>query len=279
MKADQYISSGILELYVAGVLSDEEAQEVKDMANKYPEVMEAIEGIEDNFAKYAAVDVPPLREGLKEEIEEKIRAIEEDVPIVQLPEVKRNRLLVGGNGRYGWLMAASIVMILGSALCDFYFYTKWQSAEGNLASLQNEKRQFALQFQQTSQKLNEETASLQDAQHQITVYSDTSYKKIMLPGTNDSKGSMAMVYWNPAMKEVYLKVKNLPMPPAGKQYQLWAIVNGTPVDAGVFQMDSAMTGMAKMKPIAGAQMFAITLEPMGGSQSPTMPIYVAGKTS
>ena len=275
MKADQYISSGILELYVAGVLSAEEAQEVRSMANKYPEVLEAIEGIEENFGKYAATDAPPLRADLKAEIEEKIRVIEEDVPVVQLPEVKRSRFVMGGG--YRWLAAASIVMILGSAICDYYFYTQWKTAEGSLASLQNEKQQFAVQFQQTSLKLNEETASLQDAQHQISVYSDTSYKKIMLPGTSDSKNSMAMVYWNPSKKELYLKVKDLPMPPTGKQYQLWAIVNGTPVDAGVFQMDTAMGGMAKMKDIASAQMFAITLEPMGGSATPTMPIYVAGK--
>jgi len=38
-------------------------------------------------------------------------------------------------------------------------------------------------------------------------------------------------------------------------------------------------GPMKMKNIPSAQAFAITLEPTGGSPTPTMPIYVMGKTS
>ena len=37
-------------------------------------------------------------------------------------------------------------------------------------------------------------------------------------------------------KEVYLLVNQLPTPDPDKQYQLWAIVDGNPVDAGVFDM-------------------------------------------
>ena len=53
------------------------------------------------------------------------------------------------------------------------------------------------------------------------------------------------------------------------QYQLWAIIDGKPVDAGVF--DGNFSGLHKMKEIAkGAVLFAVTVEPRGGKAAPTM---------
>ncbi len=78
-------------------------------------------------------------------------------------------------------------------------------------------------------------------------------------------GLLATVYWNPKSQEVLLTVHNLPAPAADQQYQLWSIVNGKPVDAGVFDMDKAAAGFQKMKAVPGAQMFAVTLEKKGGS--------------
>ena len=55
--------------------------------------------------------------------------------------------------------------------------------------------------------------------------------------------------------------------PTGKQYQLWAIVDGKPVDAGVI---NNCIGLCKMKKIDHAEAFAITLEKEGGSPTPTL---------
>ncbi len=52
------------------------------------------------------------------------------------------------------------------------------------------------------------------------------------------------------------------------QYQLWAIVDGKPVDAGVF--DSTTAGLLKMKALAGAAAFAVTIEPRGGKATPSL---------
>jgi anti-sigma-K factor RskA len=54
------------------------------------------------------------------------------------------------------------------------------------------------------------------------------------------------------------------------QYQLWALVDGKPVDLGVFDMRDGEVGLKNMKPIGVAQTFAVTLEPRGGSVSPTL---------
>jgi anti-sigma-K factor RskA len=60
------------------------------------------------------------------------------------------------------------------------------------------------------------------------------------------------------------------------QYQLWAIADGKPVDAGMYteEKDSKIA----LANITNAQAFAITLEKKGGSPVPTMEnMYVMGE--
>ena len=61
---------------------------------------------------------------------------------------------------------------------------------------------------------------------------------------------------------------NLPLAPSDKQYQLWAIVDGKPVDAGI--IGDCNGGLCKLKNIPKASAFAITLEKKGGSPTPTL---------
>ena len=76
--------------------------------------------------------------------------------------------------------------------------------------------------------------------------------------------SVATVYWSKKSAEVYLLVNSLPKPASDQQYQLWAIVDGKPVSAGVFDMNQA-DSMLKMTNMPTAQAFAVTLEKAGGS--------------
>ena len=100
-----------------------------------------------------------------------------------------------------------------------------------------------------------------------------------LKGTPVSPSSYVTVYWDTTSKDVYLMVNNLPKPASDKQYQLWALINGQPVDLGMLQYEGGKTHpLVKMKGVQHAQAFAITLEPKGGSPNPTMDqMYVVGK--
>ena len=100
---------------------------------------------------------------------------------------------------------------------------------------------------------------------------------IAMKGQPVAPQSLTTVYWNKQTKDVFLLINALPKAAAGKQYQLWAIVDGVPVDAGMLTTEGA-DGLVKMSNIPKAQAFAITLENAGGAKTPTMPIYVVGKT-
>jgi anti-sigma-K factor RskA len=89
------------------------------------------------------------------------------------------------------------------------------------------------------------------------------------------KDNAATVFWNTKNKDVYVMVNKLPEPKTGKQYQLWAMVDGKPVDAGV--LNPSCSSVCKMKNIPKAEAFAITLEKEGGSPVPNLKaIYVMG---
>jgi anti-sigma-K factor RskA len=69
---------------------------------------------------------------------------------------------------------------------------------------------------------------------------------------------------------------NLPVPANDKQYQLWAIFNGKPVDLGVFDIKKERL-LIQARNTQGAEAFAITMEKKGGSPSPEGTMYVMGK--
>ena len=95
---------------------------------------------------------------------------------------------------------------------------------------------------------------------------------------NDTKNFEARIYWNKNSHESYIDVLALPIPDEGKQYQLWALVGGKPIDAGVFEI--TLSGIQRVKDIPAADAWAVTLDPKGGSVSPTLDqMYLLGKAS
>ncbi|MGB3617133.1 MAG: anti-sigma factor, partial [Catalinimonas sp.] len=76
----------------------------------------------------------------------------------------------------------------------------------------------------------------------------------------------------------YLQVVDLPVPPAGKQYQLWGIAGGQPVSMGVFNLPTGGAELQAVAAVPNAQAYAVTLEPTGGSPTPTLDqMYVMGE--
>jgi anti-sigma-K factor RskA len=86
--------------------------------------------------------------------------------------------------------------------------------------------------------------------------------------------SRVTVAWDPYEHRGVIALQDLPLPPAGKDYQLWVLDPNapTPVNAGLitaarpFHTDPISTENPG---------FAISLEPAGGSPSPTGPILFA----
>jgi len=98
-----------------------------------------------------------------------------------------------------------------------------------------------------------------------------------LKGTTEAPAASAkiLIDWQ---GHALLIVNGLPQPPKGKEYQLWFIEpNHPPKPAKTFSTDTAGKGLLEERVGEVAReygVFAITLEPAGGVQSPTGAIYL-----
>ena len=104
-------------------------------------------------------------------------------------------------------------------------------------------------------------------------------KAVSLNGSEMAKQASGMLVYDARTKKAWLYAMNLPECPDGMIYQLWAI-NDKPVSAGTFHLDNGETAhllVSRLPEFAKTKKFAVSLEPSGGRQTPTGPIYLASQ--
>ncbi len=274
MNTQEYIQSGIIESYVLGMASSAEAAELEQLCLQYPEIKQALTDFETALeANALAKSVAPpahLKQQIFATLQSEFKANEnkategKEAAIMPMPDTK----VVKMNQPSRFLAAASIILLVISGGMNIYFYSKFKETTQQYQALVLEKNT----LQANNQMM--QTKSL-DMYNSMQMMTDPNMQKVAMPGIAGKESNYATVFWDTKSKDVYLLPNKLPQPATGKQYQLWAIVDGKPVDAGVI---SDCAGLCKMKNIPSASMFAITLEKSGGSETPTLSeMYVAGK--
>lgn len=254
MDAAAYISSGMLEAYVLGDLTAIDREDVEEKLRTYPELKEALTLIEDTHEKILtlnAVTPPaPLKRTILDALDK--RAGQTTTPQVWLlRSMPISRLAVAAS-------LAAMMLVVGTA---GYYYSQWARTSQALLTLTQSHLHLAEDFTQTHQLL-------QQREHDLGILENTAFTRVAMEGTSHAPAFAASVYWNVHTRDVYLQPGEVPPLPAGKQYQLWAIVDGHPVDAGVFD---ATDQLIKMKSVSGSvATFAVTIEPTGGRPIPTL---------
>ena len=290
MDIQEYIESGILEEYALGVLSEVERADVERIAREHPvvdqELKEIVGGL-DAYAEAHAVTPPAaMRERVLKAWEQSIRetaaqekaivtadasaapphmvASSTPAPVAAeaaAPHEAVVRQMPAASSNRRWMIAASVALLVLSGLGNYLLYNRLKETEANLQVAQTEQSRYA-----ATQK-----AALNERDQQLAVLRNEAFQPVDLKGTPKAPEAMARVYYNAQTKAVYVDVRNLPALPEGKQYQLWALDNGKPVDAGMLaNATAAGDSIQQMKNIASAQAFAMTVEDIGGVESPTM---------
>lgn len=277
MDASRFISSGLIEAYVSGLATSNEIQELERGMTQYPEVAAAVNDCQLDMEQYVTLQakIPPA--DLKQRIfhiivnEEAARESGTFTGEAETEEFPETKVYVSSSWR--WIAVAAILLLLGSLLLNYVFFGQINDYKGRYESLISTHNAMASES-------NLYKTRIEEMAHSMDLVKDPSMKTVKMPGTKPFPSALATIYWNQQSKEVFVMVNNLPQPAADKQYQLWAIVGGKPVDMGVFEMGNHHELLQKMKSIDTAEMFAITLEKKGGSPVPTLDqMYVAGKAS
>lgn len=261
MDKKQYIESGILELYVYGLLSETENSEVSQMAKEHPEIEDEIISIEKAIVNLSTSFSPFLSADNFEKIKAKL-----DLKHSKVIEMKpRNNW----SQYVGW--AAAVTLLLGIA----YQYTQLSETKNLVATVEKEKTNLKDTLVDLKLK-NKQTLTA------LTVVRDTKNTVINLGGQAVSPTSYAKIYWNKETEVVYVDAAGLPEPPEGMVYQIWSLKLApqlTPTSIGLLSnFNNNTEKIFAVEKTGDAEAFGITLEPAGGSKSPTMEqLYTLGK--
>ncbi|NGY38757.1 anti-sigma factor [Flavobacterium sp. XN-5] len=260
MEAKEYIDSGILELYVYGLLSETESEEVTTMSNTHPEIMDEIIAIEKVIVALSSSFSPWHSVANYEKIKAKLEL--KHTPVIEM-ETSRN-----WSQYIGW--AAAILLLVGIG----FQYNQLEQTNDQVVSTEMEKVKIENELNQLvlKNKLNETS---------LAVVRDTKNTVVALGGQAVAPESFAKVYWNKETQVVYVDASGLPEPPKGMVYQVWALKLNplTPTSIGLLdKFDENNQRMFAVNSTGDAEAFGITLEPAGGSLSPTMEqLYTLGK--
>ncbi|MEM9259139.1 MAG: anti-sigma factor, partial [Bacteroidota bacterium] len=152
--------------------------------------------------------------------------------------------------------------LLFAALAYYYFSSK-NACEAATATLQQTNERLVSDYQESQVALSQAEQRLRDA-------TNPASKGIILAGTDKVPNSAAYVIYNPTLNKTYFKATNLPPPPTGKQYQLWAIDATGPNDLGVLDLDLDSDTLLEVPHLPNVAAFAITLEDTGGKPTPDL---------
>jgi anti-sigma-K factor RskA len=261
LNIEEYISTGILEAYALGELNVAECREVEKVLAQYPALREELNRIELTQEQFLLDSAIAPKSNVKEKLFLKISE-KPEAKVVALPAEDKTQI-------WKYSMAASVVFGLLASGLAFNYYGKWRKSEQNLTELIAQNQRMAQDYNNVNQRLDQ-------LETDVRVINNPAFKRTVMSGTDNAPQALASVYWNENTKEAYLSIQNMKALAQENQYQLWAIVDGKPVDMGVFDSDGS--GLLKMKEITGAVAFAVTIEPKGGKPAPSLEtMQVMGK--
>jgi anti-sigma-K factor RskA len=274
MNIPDYITSGILESYALGTVSDQERREVECLSAIYPEIRQELDRFTLALENYALMHSVAPPADLQQRIRERLNFTEsaaapDDEDETKVIPLRQERPVF----QVAWLAAAAV----GLGLIAFAYF---------LMNQLQEKRTLTDEMALTNSQLQTEMNQLRQQQTRdgqlLTLLRQPGVQTVRLAAAKpDGAPADVVVYWNRQKKQVTLEVERLPELPADKQYQLWALVDGKPVDAGVFANQAERSALQQTnRAIPAADAFAITVEKAGGSPVPTLSALVAmGKVS
>ena len=262
MDIHAYIQSGIIESYLLGIAGEEEKAELDLIRRQYPEVEQAIHDAEEwlyGITSSYTTTVPP-------EVRSRIFAvINEDKPRPAVVKITPVRTPV-----YKYIAAASVILLMGSVAANLVLYNKYQRQKQHVLALQQQQQTLLAEN-------NVIQAKMKLANDDLRMIVAAGASKITMEAVPGRANMKSVLVLDASGQQLLMVMNQLPVAPSGKQYQLWAIVKGKPVNAG---MISDCDPYCRFGAVPGAEAYAVTLEKTGGSIEPTIDqMYVFGKVS
>jgi anti-sigma-K factor RskA len=256
MDIKNYISSGIIELYIMGLCSPEEEKELESLRSQHPDLHEGILRYEMEMENKMLRNgtLPPAN--VDEKILQKLDSLEK--PVVQQPDYKTpvKKIIPVAGGWWKVAAAAAIVLFAVSAFFNYSLYRKNKKLEG------------------LAQNTGGSPLPLAD----YTIFTDPTITPVAMYGVGTHSICRCTMFWDKKTGKMYIMIHHLPKSSSTKDYQLWAEVDGKPVSVGIIN-DAIRGRFIEMSNVPKQSVaFTVTLEKAGGNAEPTVSeTYLAGK--
>jgi anti-sigma-K factor RskA len=256
----EYISSGVVESYVLGLLSDAERQEFEALSAQHSEIAAARNAFELAMEKELLADAKQPPQHLRKLVEEKLTT---NISEINTTELEEEQAPVRNIGVWKWIAAASVILLAGAIYWAVSTNNKYQQ-------LQAENKELHDQLDVASDTIKRWEPYANDARILTHGMKMAVVKGIANPAM------YATVYWDTTSKDVYLMINNMPEPASDKQYQLWALLKGQqPINLGSLEITQKRL-LYGMKNVQNAEAFAISIEPKGSNPAaPSTPVAMS----
>lgn len=245
MNKEQFLNSGLLEQFVLGLTSPEEDKIVQEYLLKFPELDDELNAFHQAMDQYALQHaIPP--------------------PKSQYPTeaFDLNAYAADNDSSFNWALLATILL----ACLSFYLFRNNQQQQKDILQIEAEHAALKTYCQASQEKVQAQLLILDKIQHPHT-------QAVVLAGTTIAPGNFAIAHWNPTLKEGWLDPAKLPILPKGKQYQVWADINGEMISIGLIPPNSRE--LISIAYLANAESINITEEAMGGAIHPNVSLLMA----
>ena len=255
----KYFSSGDLEAYVLGLLSEAEASEVERAIASDKELQKEVAEIEASLLNYARAHAvtPPayLKAKVFKHLREKGVGYSDDQSKSDENETITRSLVPR------WMFYAASVTLLLSMGVNIVLFR-------NNAGLKEQYKEVQFAYERLvieQQKLVYSASQTEDKLQHIVRATTIS---VPLQSQEGFAEMSARVYWDVRSGKTLFHPQKMPPLPDEKTYQLWIIADGAPRSVGVFDSESELI-IDMEGNVFAADAFAVSIEPKGGSELPT----------
>jgi anti-sigma-K factor RskA len=188
-------------------------------------------------------------------------------------EAPRARRARPAPSRLRWLAGAAAAVVVVSLFTAAYVAARYEARLGQMA---REMASIRERLRRDQVALEEQLATYRNVGELLR---DPATRVVTLGGLGPTPQAVARVVWNDRTGG-QIFISKLPPAPADRTYEVWTIGAGAPRAAGLVTVETSGTAHRRLDPVPGGdpvKVFAVTLEPAGGTPAPTGPIVLASR--
>ena len=237
---DGYDVTGLAALYALDALEGEDLVRYEAHLLANPEARTEVDEFHRTAARMAAATSAPAPAAMRSNVLGSLSSVRQEPPRLDVERARRRR----ASPRRIAAIAAAVVLVFAAGIGGYGVGNGGSTAGTEIAD-------------GLTSILASEDATLVDFESQ--------------------NGLSARLVYSESSQGAVIVADSLPSPPEGSTYELWKVRDGAPVSAGLFTPQDGAVRTPVDAELSAGDTVAVTVEPDGGSESPTMPIMMSAQ--